>query len=89
MAISTAIKNQPGRVSYFVIDEDTRLKLENEGLDYMYFMFPIEKFHDIPGQFRHLRDDIGNKHIFMEDTIEDLCAAAGIDETGFKETLAR
>lgn len=89
MAISMAIRNQPGRVSYFVIDEDTRQRLENVGIDYMYFMFPIEKFHDIPGQICHLRDDLGNKHVFMEDTIEDLCRAAGIDEEGMKKTLER
>lgn len=89
MAISTGIKNQPGRVSYFIMDEDTRLKLENEGVSYHYFMFPIEKFTDIPGQFKHLRDEMGNQHIFMEDTMEELCEAAGIDERGMAETLDR
>lgn len=89
MAISTGIKNQPGRESYFIIDEDTRLKLETEGVDYTYFMFPIKKFTDIPGQFRHLRDEVGNKHVFMEDTVEKLCEAAHINLQGLQETLER
>lgn len=89
MAISTGIANQPGRVSYIVFDEDTRLMLENRGVDYMYFMFPVQQLTDIPGQFRKLRDEIGNKHIFLSATIEELCAEAGIDAEGMKETLER
>lgn len=89
MAISTGIANQPGRVSYIVFDEDTRLHLEQDGVDYMYFVFPVQKLTDIPGQFKRLRDEIGNKHIFLADTIEELCAQAGIDENGMKETLTR
>ena len=89
MAISTGIANQPNGESYIVFDEDTRRHLEEEGVDYMYFIFPVEKLTDIPGQFRTLIEEKGNKHVFMKDTIEELCAQSGIDQAGLEETLDR
>ncbi len=73
MAISTGIANQPNGESYIVFDEDTRRHLEEDGVDYMYFIFPVEKLTDIPGQFKTLINEKGNKHVFMTDTIEELC----------------
>ena len=55
----------------------------------MYFIFPVEKLTDIPGQFRTLIEEKGNKHVFMKDTIEELCAQSGIDQAGLEETLDR
>ena len=89
MAISTGIANQPNGESYIVFDEDTRRHLEEDGVDYMYFIFPVEKLTDIPGQFKTLINEKGNKHVFMTDTIEELCAQSGIDQAGLEETLDR
>ncbi|MCD7864465.1 MAG: FAD-dependent oxidoreductase [Clostridiales bacterium] len=57
MAISTAIYNQPGRVSYILFDEDTKLHMEQEGVDYQYFIFPAEKLTNVTEQFRRLIED--------------------------------
>ena len=89
MAINRTIRNQPGRVSYLIFDDDTRRHLEEEGVDYFYFVFPADKLTDIKGQFKDLIDNWKNEHVFMEDTLEAICEKAGIDEAGLKETLER
>ena len=89
MAINRAIRNQPGRVSYMIFDDDTRKHLEEEGVDYFYFVFPAEKLTDIRGQFKEVIEVKKNKHVFMADTIEEICAQAGIDKEGLKATLDR
>ncbi|MCL6476900.1 MAG: FAD-binding protein [Peptococcaceae bacterium] len=87
MAMGTSIGNQPGRCSYIIFDEATVRHMENEGLEYIYFIFPAEKLTDVRGQFEELINVKKNKHAFMSDTIEGLCEQAGIDCEGLKETL--
>ncbi len=89
MAISCAIYNQPGRESYLVFDEDTRNHLEQDGVDYMYLIFPVKKVTDLPGQFKRLREECRNQHVFVADTLDELCAQAGINRGGLEKTLTR
>ena len=49
----------------------------------------LEKLTDIPGQFKTLINEKGNKHVFMTDTIAELCVQSGIDQAGLEETLDR
>lgn len=89
MSMGTAIANQPGHYSYIIFDEDTKLHMENEGLEYIYHIFPAEKLDNVEAQFEELINIKGNKHVFMADTIEELCLKAGIDEEGLNETLEK
>ena len=89
MAMGTSIARQPGKCGYIIFDEDTRLHMENEGVEFLYFIFPVQKLTDIPGQFEKLIHEKHNEHAFMADTIEELCAQAGIDEAGLKAQLER
>lgn len=81
------IRNQPDRVSYMIFDDETRRHLEEDGVDYFYFVFPAEKLTDIKGQFRDLIDNWKNEHVFMEDDLETICKKAGIDAEGLKKTI--
>ena len=83
MAISTGIANQPNGESYIVFDEDTRRHLEEEGVDYMYFIFPVEKLTDIPGQFRTLIEEKGNKHVSVSYTHLDVYKRQVLDYKKF------
>jgi len=87
MAMGTSIAKQPGKCAYIIVDEATVRHMEQEGLEHIYFIFPAEKLTDVRGQFEHLIDVVGNKHVFLADSIEDLCAQAGIDLAGLKHTL--
>lgn len=88
MTMGTTIANQPGHYGYIIFDEDTKLHMEKEGLEYIYHIFPAEKLDNVTAQFDELINVKGNKHIFMSDTIEELCKQSGIDEEGLKETLS-
>jgi fumarate reductase flavoprotein subunit len=87
MAINRAIRNQTGRVSYMIFDDETRKHLEEEGVDYFYFVFPAEKLTDIKGQFKELIEVKKNKHVFMADTLQEISQKAGIDESQLIKTI--
>jgi fumarate reductase flavoprotein subunit len=89
MAMCTAISNQPTKRSYIIFDEDTKLYMENEGLDYIYHIFPAEKLHNLTSQFEKSINVDGNKHVFMSDTVEELAKQTGIDAACLKATIAR
>lgn len=87
MAMGTAISRQPGRCSYIIFDDDTRRHMEEEGVDYQYFIFPADRLEDVRGQFVELIEEKQNKHIFLADDLEDLCAQTGIHLPGLRATL--
>jgi fumarate reductase flavoprotein subunit len=87
MAMGTAITNQPTKRSYIIFDEATKKHMENVGLDYIYHIFPADKLDNVTAQFEELINVKGNKHVFMADTIEELCQQTGIDYEEFSETL--
>lgn len=85
--MGTAIANQPKKCGYIIFDEDTKLHMENEGVELIYFIFPVLKLTNVTGQFEKLINEVHNEHIFMADTLEELCAQTGIDPTGLNKTL--
>jgi len=87
MAMGTSITRQPKKRGYLIFDEATKRHMENVGLDYIYHIFPADKLHNVTAQFEELIHVKGNKHVFMADTIEELCAQTGIDCEGLSETL--
>lgn len=87
MAMGTSISRQPGKCAYIIVDEATVRRMERVGLDHIYFIFPAETLTDVRGQFEHLIHEVGNKHAFMADSIDELCAQTGISAVGLKQTL--
>jgi len=87
MTMGTAISNQKDMCSYIVFDESTVRHMEQEGLDYIYMIFPAEKLHNVRGQFEELINVKKNNHIFLADTLEELCKQTGIDYENMKVTV--
>jgi len=86
-AMGTSISNQPKKCSYILFDEDTKLHMVNEGVELLYFIFPVPKLTNVTGQFEKLINEIHNEHVFMADTLEELCSQTGIDFDGLTKTL--
>ncbi|MBP2653588.1 MAG: hypothetical protein H6Q73_1157 [Firmicutes bacterium] len=89
MAMGTAIARQPKKRGYLIFDEATKRNMENVGLDYIYHIFPADKLLNVTAQFEDLIQVKGNRHVFMAETIEELCQQTGIDYAGMSETLKR
>ncbi|WP_238902010.1 MULTISPECIES: FAD-dependent oxidoreductase [unclassified Clostridium] len=87
MTMGTAIANQKDKCGYIVFDEETVQHMEKEGLEYIYMIFPAEKLNNVRAQFEELINIKGNKHIFLADTIEELCEKTGIDCENMKDTV--
>lgn len=87
MTMGTAIANQKDKCGYIIFDEDTVQHMQNEGLEYIYHIFPAEKLTNVRNQFEELINIKNNKHIFLADTIEELCEQTGIDYENMKETV--
>jgi len=57
------------------------------GLDKEYFIFKAKTLTDVEGDFRKLMS-LGNKHVFIADSIEELAKQAGICPEGLVQTVA-
>ena len=88
-AMGTAIANQPTKRSYIIFDEATKRHMENEGVEYIYIIFPAQKLDNVTKQFEELINVKRNNHAFMADSIEELCKQTGIDYDGLSETLKK
>ncbi len=80
------IARQKGKCASIIFDEDTKRHMEEEGLDYLYFIFPAKTLTDIEGDFRKVIAQ-GNKHAFIADTLEDLVKQMDIDQAALKKTV--
>jgi len=85
--ITTAniLARQKGKCALLIFDEDTRKQMERT-LDFIYFIFPAEKLDDVEGDMRKAID-LGNKHVFIADTLEDLANQADIDSDELHRTV--
>ena len=89
-AISTSIiRNNTNMACYMIFDEDTAQSLA-EGVEdgYVYFIFKGAKVEHIREQMDEAIAK-GNRHMCHFDTIHEVCAYMGIDETGLRKTLER
>ncbi len=89
MSEGTAIKNQPGKYAYLIFDEDTLGHLEEVGTEHSYMIFRADKLINLQEQFREVIEEQGNKHVFVADTLEELCENAGINKEGLLNTVER
>jgi fumarate reductase flavoprotein subunit len=80
------IAKQNGKCALLIFDDNTRKKMETEGVDKIYFIFPKQKLDNIEDDMRSVMAK-GNKHVFMADTLEDLAKGAGIDSEALQQTI--
>jgi fumarate reductase flavoprotein subunit len=80
------VARQKNKCAYIIFDEDTKRHLEEEGLDYEYFLFQAKKLVDLKGDFLKVIGR-GNKHAFIADTLEDLAGQTGIDPVVLRKTV--
>jgi fumarate reductase flavoprotein subunit len=77
---------QPGKCAYIIFDADTRRHMEEEAIDFEYFIFKAKTLTDIEGDMRTLMAK-GNKHVFIADTLDELAEKMNICPTALKETI--
>lgn len=88
MAMVTAVNNQPGKCGYMIFDQDTAEHMEKEGVERAYFIFEGNRLHNVKKQFEEVIAK-GNKHVFLADTLEELCEMSGIEYEGLKDQIDR
>ena len=71
------LARQRGKCAILIFDEDTRRQME-KALDFIYFIFQAEKLEDVESDMRNAID-LGNKHVFIAETLTDLAAQADIN----------
>lgn len=82
----TTFYNQPGKKGFIVFDQDVADKIMTEGVEKTYFIFKNES---IPSFVEQMEKCIamGNTHMCIADSIEELAEKMGIDEAGLKKTI--
>lgn len=71
--MGAAMCNQPGRIAYLIFDDATMTRLEEHGTEYYYMIFPATKIVNGREQFREMIEVQHNKHVFVCDSLEELC----------------
>ncbi len=84
-----AIRNQPGKYAYLIFDEETLDHLEQIGTEYSYMIFKADKLTNLREQFKTIIEQDHNEHVFVADSLNELCGKAGINEQGLTETVKR
>jgi fumarate reductase flavoprotein subunit len=80
------IARQKGKCATVIFDEDTKRHMEEEGLDYIYAIFPAKTLTDLEGDMRTVMA-AGNKHVFIAETLEDLARQMGVDPAVLANTV--
>jgi|WetSurMetagenome_2_1015567.scaffolds.fasta_scaffold40791_1 fumarate reductase flavoprotein subunit len=76
-----AISRQKNKWAFMIVDEDTKKNFEKKPAS-----GPPGMGGSIEEQFKRAFDK-GNRHIFIADSLEDLCSKTGINPAGLKKTL--
>ena len=71
-----------------IFDQDTAEHMEKEGVERAYFIFEGNRLHNVKKQFEEVIAK-GNKHVFLADTLEELCEMSGIEYEGLKDQIDR
>jgi fumarate reductase flavoprotein subunit len=85
-ASGNAVDAQKNRCAFMIVDQDNKEYYENNDWDWLLPLMPDTKSPDIAAIIRKARDD-GYQHLFMADSLEELCAQTGINLDGLRNTL--
>ena len=81
-----AVDAQKGRHAYGIFDEDTNSYYEENEWDWVLGQTGYVRSKDVGAIFRKAIGE-GYQHLFMTDSIEELCAKTGINLEGLRRTL--
>ena len=81
-----AVDAQKGRCAYGIFDEDTNRYYEENNWDWVLANMANKRSEDVGAYIKKVRDE-GYEHLFMTDSIEELCAQTGINLEGLRKTL--
>jgi fumarate reductase flavoprotein subunit len=81
-----AVDAQKGRCAFGIFDEDTNKYYEENDWDWPLAFMPDNRSKDVGAYIEKIRDE-GYKHVFIADSMEDLCAQTGINLGGLQKTL--
>jgi fumarate reductase flavoprotein subunit len=81
-----AVDAQKGRCAFGIFDEDTNRYYEENSWDWPLAYMSADRSKDVGAFIKKAQED-GYEHLFMANSIEDLCAQTGINLEGLKKTL--
>jgi fumarate reductase flavoprotein subunit len=80
------VGRQKGKCASIIFDEETKKRMEQVGVDFIYFVFPAKTLTDIEGDLRKVIAQ-GNRHVFIAETLDDLAKQMDMDPAALKETV--
>lgn len=82
-----AISLQKEKCAFLIFDEEIKKHMEQEGgLDHISRVFPLTKISHFEEALKNARA-MGNKNLFMADSLDELADQTGIDPKGLQETI--
>lgn len=88
MAKYTTFSRQPDHAGYIIFDAYTAEKIQTVGVEKTYVIFNNVKIPDLTDQFKQVIAQ-GNEHVWMCDSLHELCEQTGIEEEGLLETIVK
>lgn len=88
MAKFTTFNRQPDKAGFIIFDADTAEKIKTTGVEKTYTIFDNPTIPALTEQFKQVIAE-GNDHVWLCDSIHELCEKAGIDEAGLTATIER
>ena len=81
-----AISRQKKRCAFLIFDGNTKNHMEENGLNFLNHVFPFTKFENLDAQIENALT-IGNREIFVADSLKELADKTGIDYDGLQTTI--
>lgn len=81
-----AVDMQKNRCAFMIFDEDTNKYYEENDWDWPLAQLPASRSSNIAAIIKKAQDE-GYEHLFMTDSLEELCAQTGINRDGLQKTV--
>jgi fumarate reductase flavoprotein subunit len=81
-----AIARQKNRCAFVIFDEAARKYYEENGLDSVWSVVPVEKIVNFDGELKRALEQ-GHENVFVADSLEELASKTGINPDGLRETV--
>ncbi len=81
-----AVDIQKNRCAFMIFDEDTNKYYEENDWDWCLAHMPETRSSNVAAIIKKAQDE-GYQHLFMVDSLEELCAQTGINREGLRKTL--
>jgi fumarate reductase flavoprotein subunit len=81
-----AVDVQKNRCAFMILDEDNNQYYEENDFDWCLAYMPETRSSNIAAVIKKAQDE-GYEHLFMADSLEELCAQTGINREGLLKTI--